>query len=427
MKEVFDMSYGQMMIDSLQENQLDEAMNYFEKAITQDTDEELYILADSLYQLGFLNEIKKINLHLLEKYPEDDELRVGLAEIAIEANELETAMDWLIEVSEESTVYPQSLLVLADLYQVQGLYEVSEQKLLKAKEIVPDEKVIDFALAELHFSMGKYAQAIHGYEELMAQGLTEFSGINLAARCGSSYSSLGDLEQAILYLEQSLEEKENVDVLFQLGFSYLQDKQYRRSIETLNTLKELDPSYTTLYPYLAKGLEEENELDKALEAIKEGLRVDQYNYELFYYGADIAIKLENETLAENYYLNAIQLAPENSSIQLAYTNLLLQQERYDETVELIQKVLIQNEVDPQFYWNLALANEGLEEYPAAGTAYQKAYPALRGNKDFLKSYIYFLREEGERIAIKDVITDYLLLEPADAEILEMLEEINSNY
>lgn len=420
------MSNGQMMIDSLQKNQLEEAMSYFEEAIKQDTDEELYVLADSLYQLGFLNEIKRINLHLLERYPEDDELRVGLAEIAIEANELETAMDWLLEVAEESPVYPQTLLVLADLYQVQGLYEVSEQKLLKAKEILPDESVIDFALAELHFSMGKYAQAIHGYEELMAQGLTEFSGINLTARCGSSYSALGDLEQAILYLEQSLEEKENIDTLFQLGFSYLQNKKYRRSIETLNKLKELDPSYTSLYPYLAKGLEEENELDKALETVKEGLRVDQYNYELFYYGADIALKLENETLAEDYYLKAIQLAPENSSVQLAYTNLLLQQERYDETVELIQKVLIQNEVDPQFYWNLALANEGLEEYTAAGTAYQKAYSAFRQNKDFLKSYIYFLREEGERLIIKDVINDYLFIEPADAEILEILEEINSN-
>ncbi|WP_407370524.1 tetratricopeptide repeat protein [Carnobacterium sp.] len=421
------MSYGQMMIDTLQNNQLEEAMNYFEQALKQDTDEELYNLADSLYHLGFLNEVKKINLHLLERYPEDDELRIGLAEIAIEANELDTAMDWLLEVTEDSAVYPQTLLVLADLYQVQGLYEVSEQKLLKAKEILSDEPVIDFALAELHFSMGKYAQAIHSYEELMNQGLSDFSGINLAARCGSSYSALGDLEQAILYLEQSLEEKENVDTLFQLGFSYLQDKQYRRSIETLNKLKDLDPNYTTLYPYLAKGLEEENELDKALEIIKEGLRVDEYNYELFYYGADIAIKLEDEPLAETYYLKAIQLVPENSTVQLAYTNLLLKQERFDETVDWIQKMLVQNEVDPQFYWNLALANEGLEEYSAASTAYQKAYPLLRQNKDFLKSYIYFLREEGERTVIKAVINDYLLLDPTDAEILELLEEINSNY
>ncbi|MDN5371487.1 MAG: hypothetical protein PWR19_533 [Carnobacterium sp.] len=427
MKEVLDMSYGQKMIDTLQKNELEEAMNYFEQALKQDTDEELYLLADSLYQLGFLKETEKISLQLLERYPEDDELKVNLAEIAIESNELEAAMDWLLEITEASVVYPQSLLVLADLYQVQGLYEVSEQKLLKAKEIVPDEPVIDFALAELHFSMGKYAQAIHGYEELMVQGLTEFSGINLASRCGSSYSALGDLEQAILYLEQSLEEKENVDTLFQLGFSYLQDKQYRRSIETLNQLKELDPNYTTLYPYLAKGHEEENELDKALETIKEGLRVDQYNYELFYYGAGIAIKLEDETLAEDYYLQAIQLVPENASVQLSYTNLLLQQNRYDETIELIQKILVQNEVDPQFYWNLALANEGIEEYSAASTAYQKAYPAFRQNKDFLKSYIYFLREEGERTIIKDVLNDYLILDAADAEMLEILDEINSNY
>lgn len=58
------MSNGQMMIESLQKNQLEEAMDYFEEAIKQDTDEELYVLADSLYHLGFLNEIKTNKLTL---------------------------------------------------------------------------------------------------------------------------------------------------------------------------------------------------------------------------------------------------------------------------------------------------------------------------------------------------------------------------
>ena len=31
MKEVLDMSYGQKMIDTLQKNELEEAMNYFEQ------------------------------------------------------------------------------------------------------------------------------------------------------------------------------------------------------------------------------------------------------------------------------------------------------------------------------------------------------------------------------------------------------------
>lgn len=39
----------------------------------------------------------------------------------------------------------------ADLYQVLGIPEVSEAKLLQAKTIAPEEPLITFALAELHF------------------------------------------------------------------------------------------------------------------------------------------------------------------------------------------------------------------------------------------------------------------------------------
>lgn len=421
------MNNGQKMLEALQNNQLDEANDFFKRALATDSDEQLYHLADDLYHLGFLEETQMIYKQLLALYPEDNELKIGLAEIAIEANEIDSAMDWLLDIPEESETFPQALLVLADLYQVQGLYEVSEQKLLKAKDILPDEPVIQFALAELHFSMGKYAQAIRAYEELMIQGYHEFTGVNLANRCGSAYSALGDLDQAVEYLEQSVEENETVNGLFELGVTYMQQKEFKRANEMFFKLKDLDPSYTSVYPNLAQSLEEENQLEKAAEVIQEGLRMDQYNYELFAIGAEVALKLEQEETAEDYYLEAIALAPENESLQLAYSNLLLKQERIEETVNLIDQALQNGQSDPQFYWNLAVANEKLEEYDKAEKAFEQAYPAFRQNKDFLKSYIYFLREAGNRTTIKQAVTDYLLIEPSDEEILGILEEINTNY
>ncbi|MDT1996346.1 tetratricopeptide repeat protein [Carnobacterium divergens] len=421
------MSYGEQMIAALQDNQLMEAQDYFQEALAKDLPDELYILADTLYELGFLDETKAIYEQLLKEFPTDDELKIGLAEISIESDEIDEAMDWLLEIEEDSPAYPQALLVSADLYQVQGLYEVSEQKLLQAKEILPEEPILTFALAELYFTMGKYAQAIHGYEELLAQGIDDMTGINLSARCGSAYSAVGDFEQAIPYLETGVEENESTDLLFELGFTYLQNKEFRRTSETLFKLKELDPSYTSLYPYLAKSLEEENQLDKASEVIREGLRVDQFNHELFYYAAQIFLKLDNEEQAETYLEEALALEPESEVIQLALTNLFIKQERFEESVVAIQKALINEEADPQFYWNLAIAYENLEEYDAANEAYQKAYEAFKQNKDFLKAYALFLREEGNLKLTKTVLSEYLALEPTDEEMILLLDEINSEY
>ena len=43
----------------------------------------------------------------------------------------------------------------ADLYQLQGMPEVSERKLLQAKELLPNEVIIDFALGELFYQQGR--------------------------------------------------------------------------------------------------------------------------------------------------------------------------------------------------------------------------------------------------------------------------------
>lgn len=420
------MNYGEQMIEALQNNALEEAQELFIEALEKDQPEELYVLADTLYQLGFLAETKAIYEHLLIDFSHDDELKIGLAEIAIEEDDIDGAMDWLMAIEEESPAYPQALLVSADLYQVQGLYEVSEQKLLLAKELLLDEPILTFALAELYFVMGKYAQAIYGYEELSEAGLGEISGINLAQRIGSAYSAVGDFEQAIPYLELAEKENETTDLLFELGFTYLQNKEYRRASETLFKLKELDPSYTSLYPYLAKSLEEENQLDRATEVIREGLRADQYNPELFYYAADLFLKLGDEEQGEYYYQESLELNPDNETVQLALINLYLKQERFSEAVVKIETALENEEADAQFYWSLALAQEGLENYAKAAEAYQTAYPSFTRNKDFLKAYALFLREEGALELTKEVIEKYLEIESSDEEMIAILDEINSD-
>lgn len=421
------MSYSQKMIDSLQNDQLSEAEELFILALEQDSIDELYQLSDSLYQLGFLEQTKRVLHHLLDHKPQDDEIRVNLAEIAIEeGNELE-AIEWLQAIDKDSEVYPQALLVSADYYQVLDLPEVSEQKLLEAQSILENEPVILFALAELHFTMGKYAQAIREYEQLLTMGEENLAGIHLVSRLGSAYSALGDWENAIGYLEEAVEVDDTVDTLFQLGFTYFQIKEYPRANECLYKVKEMDHSYTSLYPYLAKGLDEENQLDKASEIIEEGLLQDKTNYQLYLIGAEVELKRSNEVKAEQYYKLALELDPDNETISLQYTNFLLHQERYEETVEFVQKALTELDADPQLHWNLAVAQNELEEYDAARRAYDKAYPYFDTNIEFLKQYFFFLREEGQIEKSREVGIRYLEFRSDDLEIQEILNNEHLDF
>lgn len=70
------MSYSQTALDALQRGQLDEFKKAYASALRHDDDDMLYSLAEELYSLGFLNQARRIYEKLLERYPEEDDIRL---------------------------------------------------------------------------------------------------------------------------------------------------------------------------------------------------------------------------------------------------------------------------------------------------------------------------------------------------------------
>ena len=83
-----------------------------------------------------------------------------LAETFIEQGNEEQAILELEKIRVDDPSFPESFLLLADLYQMEGLYEVSEQKLLKAKELYQMKVSLILLLAELYSEEGKFSEAI---------------------------------------------------------------------------------------------------------------------------------------------------------------------------------------------------------------------------------------------------------------------------
>ncbi|WP_423189182.1 tetratricopeptide repeat protein [Alkalibacterium sp. f15] len=414
------MSYSAQMIQAIQNEDLDQADVYLEKALSEDSEEDLYALIETLYDLGFLKETKQVVTHLLTQVPDEDGLKLTLAEIAIEeGNELE-AFEWLEQVDVSSPYYIQALLVSADYYQTLDLPEVSKQKLIEAKELLPEEPVIDFALAELLFTSGIYKEAIRYYENLLEGHHLEFAGTSIHGRLGNAYGAIGDLDNAIDYLKEAVEIQETSDHLFQLGYVYFQKKDYTHASELFHKVKDLDPSYTSVYVYLAKGYLEQHDEEKALEIIEAGRYYDKENPLLYSIGAEASLALGNAQAAEDYYKLALDRDPENLSITLHLSNLLLEQERYQDALVLMEMKLETGEEDPQLFWNSAIAYNGEEEFEKARENYEKAYYSLKDTPNFVKEYAVFLREEGDREGFLREAKRYVTLEPDDLEVIEWI-------
>ncbi|AIE60538.1 tetratricopeptide repeat protein [Bacillus methanolicus] len=420
------MNKVERIISLIENGRHKEALTLYKEILNTGSDEEKFTLAEDLFQFGFLEEVKGLLENLLETYPDEGELLVMLAEVHIELGDEEKAILLLEKISEEDSSYPESLLLLADLYQMNGLYEVSEQKLLKAKRILPDEVVIDFALGELYAEEGKLNEAIKAYEAVL-QSETEIAGVNIHRRIAEMLSSSGAFEEALPFYEKAMDEKLEIDALFGYAFTALQAGFNKTAIEKFLELKELDPEYHSLYLYLAKAYEREGELESGLKTVKEGIKYDEFNKDLFFYGGKLALKLGDEEEAEKFLREALSLDPGFIEAALTLNKLLLKQNRYEDVLEIARSLEAQGEEEPQIIWDEAVALQHLEDYSQALNKYELAYTFFKNHPDFLSDYGYFLLEEGKRAKAVEIFSELAKNDPTNDEYLDILERLQDEF
>ncbi|MCG4281895.1 tetratricopeptide repeat protein, partial [Lacticaseibacillus saniviri] len=232
-------------------------------------------------------------------------------------------------------------------------YEVSEQKLQTAARLAPDESVISFALGELYYAWGNYPAAQRAYQQVLGLGVEELAQVDVRARLASSVAQQGQYEEAIDLYEQIGLDKLDLLNQFQLGGLYLQVANYRDAITAFEAVIERDKTFASAYLPLATAQEKDHQEAAALTMVQEGVMVDDTNEDLFALGADLAIKEQDNDLAELYLQKALTIDPDNTTNQLAWSNFLLLNERDDENLAFLDDLLETADVDPQIYWNLA--------------------------------------------------------------------------
>lgn len=422
------MTYSERMLDQLDKGQLKEAKKSYIWALRKDDDETLFNLAEELYGLGFDKRAKRIYEKLLDSYPDDDELRTNLAEIAIDEGKNDQALNYLAAIKPGSDAYIQSLLVSADLYQTEGELEVSESKLQEAYRQDPDEPAVLFANAELFYLMGNFERAIPFYFALIQKGYTNFAKVDLAGRLAMSYAQSGRYEQALGYFKQVDPTSQNSDIRFQMGMTQLHLKDYSSAEKTLADLIDNDPDYPSAYPQLAIAQENQGNYEGALKTMQEGLGIDQYNEQLFMMAGQLADRLGKNKLGSQYLIKAHQLNPESLTITLALSEHLIQQGDHRENLDLLLPLINNDEVDPQVEWNLARSYQAQDEIEKAGKFYQAAALGLKDDSQFLHDYADWARESGDLQTEKSALSRYVKLEPTDTEMAQRLDELtDENY
>ena len=415
MKQEKKLNNSKKMVASLQKQDLAHANKYFERALTNDTEEELLELADYLESIGFFPQAKQIYENLAPHYPES---YISLAQIASEDGQVEEAFAYLEEITSDSDWYVTALLVKADLYQMEGLPDVAREKLAEAKQL-SDEPLVTFGLAEIDFELGNFNQAIKEYASLDNRLIYEQTGVSTYQRIGVSYASLGKFEVAIEFLEKALEIEYDDAVAFELATILYDQKEYQKANLYFKQIDAISPEFEGYEYGYALSLHAEHQTEEALRLTQQGLSKNPFDTRLLLLASQLSYELHDEQKAEDYLLKAKDNAEDLEEIALRLSNLYLEQERFDEVLKFeeqdIDNVLTK--------WNIARAYQALEQTTAALERYRLLLSDLKENPEFLEQYIYLLREMGDFEEAKHQAEHYLHLVPDDVEMQELYNSL----
>ena len=415
MKQEKKLNNSEKMVASLQKQDLAHANKYFERALTNDTEEELLELADYLESIGFFPQAKRIYEKLAPHYPES---YISLAQIASEDGQVEEAFAYLEEITSDNDWYVTALLVKADLYQMEGLPDVAREKLAEAKQL-SDEPLVTFGLAEIDFELGHFNQAIKEYASLDNRLIYEQTGVSTYQRIGVSYASLGKFEVAIEFLDKALEIEYDDAVAFELATILYDQKEYQKANLYFKQIDTISPEFEGYEYGYALSLHAEHQTEEALRLTQQGLSKNPFDTRLLLLASQLSYELHDERKAEDYLLKAKDNAEDLEEIALRLSNLYLEQERFDEVLKFeeqdIDNVLTK--------WNIARAYQALEQTTAALERYRLLLSDLKENPEFLEQYIYLLREMGDFEEAKHQAEHYLHLVPDDVEMQELYNSL----
>ena len=415
---------SQKVIDEILKQDLGSAEISLELALQTDNADSIEALGDALLRLGFIQWAQRAYEQLLAIDSKNSQVKLSLAEIAIEEGHSETALDYLLAVPETDDNYVTALMLQADLYEAEGMLDVAELKLSAAAKLT-DEPLVKLGLAEILFAAGKFSAAIQNYAVLDATEILEETRISIYERIGTCYAYLGKYEHAISFFEKALAIEVTGQVLWEIANLYYSLGEFDKANIYFNQLAMFEPDFED-YQYLyAKSLMAEELLPEAAEIIKDGLSRNQYQPKLLHLASENSYRLHQFAAAETYLWDALKLPELNDETVRRLANLLVASNQFAAAKQLLTSNREINELDATSLWNLAKACQELDEIELASEAYQLASESLQEDPEFLKDYALFSKANGLLFTKPiQLIEAYLQAFPEDSAMFDFFSYLN---
>ncbi|MFT8871137.1 MAG: tetratricopeptide repeat protein [Sporolactobacillus sp.] len=400
----------------LSAGQTDKGLALLRALAANGEDSEQYAAATLFQHYGFLDEAEGIYRMLLRHYPDESDLLLQLSDLLIDQDREDEAILLLQHIDENDTNYLSAQVLLADLYQLEGLDEAAEHRLLHAQQLSPNQPLLLEALGELYLATGQALKAVQAFESIR-------SNRDIELRLAEAYSLSGAFEQAFEAYSRGLGKEKTLDGLFGYAMTAVRLKKDDVAVQVLEELRGRDPGYSSLYAPLSAAYERCGDQVRALQTVEAGLREDAFNGRLYQEAAHLSLDMHQNDKAAYYLQKWLSIDPENEQALLHLVELLMQQEDYS---SVIKRLAQQQTDDPMLQWFLASAYNHTDALADAEACYALCAPAWQSNPEFLREYGEFKRDCGKTAEAVQLFERALALDPENDELATFIERIRQD-
>ncbi|MCS4485455.1 tetratricopeptide repeat protein [Staphylococcus americanisciuri] len=406
------------LIDDINSQKLDNIHSRVEQALHSDDDEALFILGETLYHFGLTPQALEVFRTLYMKYPDEAEVLIYFIEGLISENHTDEALEYLNNVE----LTPERLMLEADLYQQLNMTDVAIDKVQQAIEMQPADPVLYFALGELYYFDGQYLRASRAYDTVLETGEHLFNGVNLFSRLADSSLQSGNYSDALQWFEEIHEQDMTSEDYFKKAIAFDKNDLTQEAIKIIRTLLQKDPDYMQAYYYLQQLYENEKAYEEAIEVGIEGLRLNQFYKELMYTTGALQLEHGDQQEGEALLKQALEVDPAYQEPLMLLADYYRNENDNEGLISLIQ-FTEEDDMDPQFMWQVAYALGEEERDTEAQHFYTLAHETLHNNIDFLSDYYHYAVEIADTVTRQKLLTRLMKLDPNNMQWHEEYERL----
>jgi len=252
----------------------------------------------------------------------------------------------------------------------------AEQALKAASEAAPEDPRPRFLLGVLFANQERLEEAAQQYAKVLQ---TDPANLGALSELAELYILQEKLEEGLAVYQRLIQERPDSPVLhFTLGVLYAKAEQWPGAIEHLSRAVELDPGNLEARLGLAVSYELAGQVEQARQEFLKALELEPANTQLIYYLARIAQRLGDLEQSARWLTRYLSFKPYEPAAHLELAYIRLQQGRWQEAVDSIQRIMASPHADQsasQLWTLMGVAYETGGKLEAAEEAYGQAIQA----------------------------------------------------